>query len=151
MVRERTPVLKMLQEREPRSPARSRQQFVATAFPPPLLGALRFPPFSPVLAHPHRHRSPRSSGHRATPAARAPCHPAVACLRLTAAAEQLGKLATDRCFFLAQLLEPRHRAQPCKPAQLFLTKIGHASSRRNPCSVSNPCLLKQASCPATPA
>src|SRR5262245_19818225 len=105
-----------------------------TAFPPALLGALRFPPFSPVLAHPHRHRSPRSSGHGATPAPPAPCHPAVACLRLTAAAEQLGKLATDRCFFLAQLLEPRHRAQPCEPAQLFLTKIGHASSRRNACS-----------------
>src|SRR4029079_11731535 len=78
-----------------------------TAFPPALLPALRFPPFSPVLAHPHRHRSARGGGHRAAAAPPSASHPAIRCLRLTSAAKQLGELAPDRRFFLAELLEPR--------------------------------------------
>ena len=54
--------------------------------------------------------------------------------RLTPAAEQLWKLATNCCFFLAKLLEPRHGAQPCQPAQLFLIEICHSPSRRNAAS-----------------
>jgi hypothetical protein len=44
------------------------------------------------------------------------------------ATKQLWKLAADRRFLLTELLEPCHRAQPCEPAQLFLTEICHASS-----------------------
>src|SRR5215510_16364244 len=134
MDRERTPVLRMLREGEPRSRARSRQRFAATAFPPALLAALRFPPFCPVLSHTHRHRSSRGCGHRAATAPPAPYHLAIRRLRLTSATKQLRKFTPDRRFFLAKLFEPRHRAQPCEPAQLFLTEICHASSCRSACS-----------------
>ena len=172
MDRERTPVLKMLREGGPRSRRRSQQQFAATALPSALLAALRFPPFSPVLAHPHRHRSPRRGRHRATPAPPAACHRLMASLGPAPATKQLWKLAADRRFLLTELLEPRHRAQPCEPAQLFLTEIYHASSveklptsndppqppaPRHPVPVSppyplsSPCRSRQAAFPATPA
>src|SRR5262245_2822880 len=102
-----------------------------TACPPALLPALRFPPFSPVLAHPHGHCSPRRGGHCAAPPPSTPFPLAIGRLRLTSAPEQLGKLAPDCCFFLAELFEPRHGAEPCQPAQLFLIEICHAPSVEN--------------------
>src|SRR5262245_59438847 len=99
-----------------------------TACPPALLPALRFPPFRPVLAHPHGHCSPRRGGHCSAPTPSAPSHLTIGWLRLTSASEQLRKFSPDRCFFLAELFEPRHGAEPCQPAQLFLIEICHASS-----------------------
>jgi hypothetical protein len=132
-----------------------------TASPPGLLAALRFSTCRPVLPHPHRHRPPRRGRHPAAPAASAR-HLTVMRLRLTSATKQLRKLTPDRCLFLAKLLEPRHRAKPCQPAQLFLIEICHASSDRNatlPCltrptcltRLSSPCRPPQAASPATPA
>src|SRR5262245_51321804 len=116
MDRERTPVLRMLREGEPRSRARSRQQFAATAFPPALLAALRFPPVCPVLSHAHRHRSSRSCRHRAATAPPASYHLAIRRLRLTSATKQLRKFTSDRRLLLAKLFEPRDCAQPCELA-----------------------------------
>src|SRR5678816_4512992 len=107
-----------------------------TPFPPALLAALRLPPFSPVLPHSYRHRSPPSGGHRATPAPPAPCRLANGGLGPTSATKELWKLATDRRFFLTELLEPRHRAQPCEPAQLFLLSLIHISEPTRLLSIS---------------